>query len=104
MNVSDEALLKSGISQADLSRIKHNVSVHGGTLEEAVERLANRFRVLTWVITFSVLVMAALLIFSSPVKIIAGGVSFLIVIAIVLSAQPVMLAWKCWRHRRADRR
>ena len=44
MNVSDEALLKSGISQADLSRIKHNVSVHGGTLEEAVESLANRFR------------------------------------------------------------
>lgn len=103
MNVSDEALLKSGISQADLSRIKHNVSVHGGTLEEAVESLANRFRALTWVIAFSVLVMAALMIFSSPVKIIAGGVSFLIVIAIVFSAQPVKLAWKCWRHRRSDR-
>lgn len=29
MNVSDEALLKSGINQADLSRIKHNVSVRG---------------------------------------------------------------------------
>ena len=104
MNVSDEALLKSGIKQADLSRIKHNVSVHGGTLEEAVESLANRFRALTWVITFSVLVMAALLVFSSPVKIIAGGVSFLIVIAIVLSAQSVTLVWKCWRHRRADSR
>ncbi|MFP3338769.1 hypothetical protein R0J91_12360, partial [Micrococcus sp. SIMBA_131] len=75
-----------------------------GTLEEVVESLANRFRSLTWVISFSVLVMAALLVFSSSVKIIAGAVAFLIVIAIVLSAQPVTLAWKCWRHRRADRR
>ncbi|WP_432369320.1 hypothetical protein ACRPH4_22955 (plasmid) [Pantoea allii] len=103
MNVSDEALLKSRINQTDLSRIKHN-TVHGGTLEEAVESLANRFRALTWVITFSALLMAALLVFSSSVKIIADGVSFLIVIAKVLSAQPVTLAWKCWRHRRADSR
>lgn len=45
MKVTDEALLRSGFTPSDLQKIKNNVESYGGTLGEAIQDLANRFRV-----------------------------------------------------------
>ncbi|WP_338113427.1 hypothetical protein [Yersinia bercovieri] len=103
MRVSEEALLSSGFSHTDLQKIKNNVESYGGTLEEAIQDLANRFRALTWVATGCVLVFIFLVIFSSTIKIVAGGLSFLLGISIMMFAQPPVLTYKSWRFWRANR-
>ncbi|MBS0055525.1 hypothetical protein [Yersinia sp. Marseille-Q3913] len=103
MNVNEEKLLKSGFTNAELQKIKNNVDRFGGTLSEAIQDLANRFRALTWVTTGCVLVFIFLVIFSSTIKIVAGGLSFLLGISIMMFAQPPVLTYKSWRFWRANR-
>lgn len=105
MRVSEEALLSSGFSHTELQKIKNNVESYsyGGTLGEAIQNLANRFRALTWVATGCVLVFIFLVIFSSTIKIVAGGLSFLLGISIMMFAQPPVLTYKSWRFWRANR-
>lgn len=104
MDVSEEALLISGFSAEDVQKIKNNVERYGGTLEEVVSDLARRFSTLIWITAICALVFMLLVIFSSPVRMLAGGLSFVVGIAIMLCAQPPLLSYKSWRYRRTFRR
>ncbi|MFC0140056.1 hypothetical protein ACFFJN_08270 [Erwinia mallotivora] len=55
MKISEEALLHAGFSAADLRKIRNNTESYGGTLGEAIQDLANRFRIMMWV--FSACIM-----------------------------------------------
>ncbi|MGE9552761.1 hypothetical protein ACQPT2_16440 [Erwinia amylovora] len=98
MKVHEEKLLESGFSQADIQKIKNNVGSYGGTIEEAIHDLRNRFRVLLWITSGCFCVFIFLLLFSSKPTIVGGGISLLIAVAIVTFIQPPVLAFKAWRY------
>ncbi|WP_233592583.1 hypothetical protein [Erwinia psidii] len=68
MNVSEERLLQSGFSQEDPGKIKINIDSYGGTLDEAIQELATKFRVLIWISSACMLVFIFLLLFVSEPK------------------------------------
>lgn len=98
MKVSEEALLQSGFTHTELKKIKDNIEIYGGTLDEAIHDLSNRFRVLLWIVSGCVCVFLFLLLFSSEAMIVGGGFSLLITIVIVAFIQPPILAYKSWRY------
>ncbi|MFW0697412.1 hypothetical protein [Pantoea sp. R13S299] len=100
MIVNESELLKSGFTDADLKKIKNNLESYGGTLDEAVVDLKNRFRVLLWIVSACTLVFILLLCFSTKPYVLGGGLSLLIGIIIVTFIQPPVLAWKSWRYWR----
>lgn len=65
MNVSEDKLLQSGFSHADLKIIQNNIDSYGGTLEEAIQELANRFSVVTWVTSGCLIIFVFLVLFAS---------------------------------------
>ncbi|MCF2229045.1 hypothetical protein LGR88_10490 [Enterobacter cloacae] len=78
MDVTEEALLSSGFTRSDLQKIKNNVESYGGTLGEAIQDLANRFRVVLWITSSCLLVFIILVLFSSKENIISGGISVMV--------------------------
>lgn len=98
MKISEEALLKSGFTHAELQKIKKNIEIYGGTLDEAIHDLRNRFRVLLWIVSGCFCIFIFLLLFSSVPRIVGGGFSLLITIAIVTFIQPPILGYKSWRY------
>nr|WP_241199901.1 hypothetical protein [Erwinia billingiae] len=93
----------AGFTVQDLEKIKNNVARFGGTPEEAIKDLARRFSTLIWISVICTAIFIMLVIFGSPVKIFAGGVSFVTGITIMLFAQPVALSYKSWKVRRQTR-
>ncbi|WP_067701742.1 hypothetical protein [Erwinia sp. ErVv1] len=100
MKVSETALLESGFSHADLQKIKNNVESYGGTLEEAVNDLARRFSTLLWVTGVCIVVFLLLVAFTSPIRVMAGGLAIIVGITIMSFAQPPKLSYKSWRYRK----
>lgn len=103
MKVSDEALLRSGFTPSDLQKIKNNVESYGGTLGEAIQDLANRFRVVLWITSACLMVFIILVLFSAKETVVGGGISILIAIVIVAFIQPPVLSYKSWRFWRKFR-
>jgi hypothetical protein len=103
MKVTDEALLRSGFTPSDLQKIKNNVESYGGTLGEAIQDLANRFRVVLWITSACLMVFIILVLFSAKETVVGGGVSILIAIVIVAFIQPPVLSYKSWRFWRKFR-
>lgn len=96
MKVTDEALLRSGFTPSDLQKIKNNVESYGGTLGEAIQDLANRFRVVLWITSACLMVFIILVLFSAKETVVGGGISILIAIVIVAFIQPPILSYKSW--------
>lgn len=103
MNVTDEALLRSGFTLSDLQKIKNNVERYGGTLEEAIYDLARRFNTLLWVASVCFTILIILVVFSSPLKALAWGLAIIIGVSIMTLAQPPVLSYKSWRYRKRTR-
>lgn len=100
MDVTEEALLSSGFTQSDLQNIKNNVENYGGTLGEAIQDLANRFRGILWITSSCLMVFILLVLFAAKETVVGGGISILIAIVIVLFIQPPVLSYKSWRFWR----
>lgn len=103
MKVTDEALLRSGFTPSDLQKIKNNVESYGGTLGEAIQDLANRFKVVLWITSACLMVFIILVLFSAKETVVGGGISILIAIVIVAFIQPPVLSYKSWRFWRKFR-
>ncbi|HED2521380.1 TPA: hypothetical protein R4Y92_005349 [Klebsiella aerogenes] len=103
MKVTDEALLHSGFTPSDLQKIKNNIESYGGTLGEAIQDLANRFRVILWITSSCLMVFIILALFSAKETVVGSGISILIAIVIVLFIQPLVLSYKSWRFLRKNR-
>ncbi|ORM74499.1 hypothetical protein HA48_04275 [Pantoea wallisii] len=101
MLVSEEELLRSGFSSAELQAVKNNVESYGGTLEQAIHDLARRFSRMIWIAAIFLAIFIILVLFSSGIKIIAGGISLVLGIGFMLLAQPPVLCYKSWRYWRA---
>jgi len=103
MNVTKEQLLQSGFNHADLQIIQNNIDSYGGTLEETIQDLANRFRVVIWVFYGCIIIFTWIALTHENPYIIATGISLLIAMAIVLFMQPPVLSYKSWRYWKANR-
>lgn len=104
MDVNEKNLSRAGFKYADIQKIRRNVDAHGGTFSEALQDLANRFRILLCVISGCVLVFVLLLSFGSEDSIISGGIALLCGAVIAMLSQPPMLSYKSWRYFRYNRR
>ena len=103
MDVTEEALLRSGFTSAELQKIKNNVESYGGTLGEAIQDLANRFRIVLWVF-YGCAIMFMWEFFSNDgVAVISTGIGLLITMLIVIFVQPPVLSYKSWRFWRKNR-
>ena len=100
MNVTDEALLRSGFTPSDLQKINNNVESYGGTIEEAINDLARRFSTLIWVSGVCIVVLLLIVVFSSSIRVLAWGLAITVGITIMSFAQPPMLSYKSWRYRK----
>lgn len=100
MKVSETALLESGFSHAEIQKINKNVELYGGTLEEAINDLSRRFSTLMWVTVVFVVIFFFLCVFSTPIKALAGGISFAIGFVLMAFAQPFGISYKSWRYRK----
>ncbi|MBP2167921.1 hypothetical protein J2125_001113 [Erwinia toletana] len=103
MIISDEKLAQAGFTRSDLQKIKNNVDSYGGTFGEAIQDLANRFRILIWISCFCSAVFAWLVFSGDVERMIAGGISLVITMLIVIFIQPPVLSYKSWRYWRANR-
>ncbi|MBT0724522.1 hypothetical protein HH682_08770 [Rosenbergiella sp. S61] len=103
MKVSETALLESGFSHDELQKIKNNVENYGGTLEEAINDLARRFRSWLWVTGVCIVFFLLLVAFSSPIKVIAGGLAIVFAITIISFMQPLLISYKSWRYIKLTR-
>ncbi|WP_338064062.1 hypothetical protein [Yersinia bercovieri] len=100
MRVSEEALLSSGFSHTELQKIKNNVESYGGTLGEAIQDLANRFKIVLWIF-FGCMTMFIWVVFSSDrAYITSAGIGLLITMLIVIFCQPPIISYKSWRYWR----
>jgi len=100
MKVSKTALLEAGFNNDELQKIKSNVENYGGTLEEAINDLARRFRSWLWVTGVCIVFFLLLVAFSSTIKVIAGGLAMLLGIIIMSFALPLVVSYKSWRYRK----
>lgn len=103
MNIDFDNLKKVGFTQKELDKITENTNMHGGSVADAINDLANRFKILIWLSSFLVLSFLALVIWSTEIKIIGGGISFVIGILIISMTFPVPLGYKAWKYRKKYR-
>ncbi|MBO1811589.1 hypothetical protein J4G53_25525 [Serratia ureilytica] len=96
MSISEEQLLASGFTPADMKKIKNNLASYGGTLGEAIHDLANRFRVILWIF-YGCLALIAWLIISGDIdNIISGSIGLAVTMFIVVFINPPVLSYKSW--------
>ncbi|ELY4777090.1 hypothetical protein ACLE1A_003692 [Cronobacter turicensis] len=103
MDMNEKNLLKAGFRDTDLQKIKCNVERYGGTFSEAIDDLANRFRILLCVVTGCVLIFVVLLVFGSESSRLSGGIALLCGAGITMASQPPLLAYKSCRYCRSHR-
>jgi hypothetical protein len=103
MKVSEAALLQSGFSPEDLQKIKNNIDSYGGSLDDSIHDLANRFRIVLWVFFGCIAVFIWVIFSNNQVYIMSTGIGLLITMLIVIFVQPPVLSYKSWRYCRIHR-
>ena len=103
MKVSEETLLESGFSPADVLKIKSNVENFGGTLDEAIQDLAKRFNVAKWItlVAFVILTLTSLL--STKNNTLSLAFALMAGLPLIWYLTPTRLAFKAWRYQYATR-
>ena len=96
MNVTDEALLRSGFTPSDLQKIKNNVESYGGTIEEAINDLARRFSTLIWVSGVCIVVLLLIVVFSSSIRVLAWGLAITVGITIMSFRSSSSTSFSLW--------
>lgn len=103
MKVNDANLLESGFSSIDIQKIKNNTENYGGSVDDTIQDLANRFVIAIFVVAGCLVVFVLLVLFGSAESLFAGSVGLLCGIAVAIFIQPPVLAYKSWRYRRTNR-
>ncbi|ASB75728.1 TPA: hypothetical protein ACG0AS_001457 [Enterobacter hormaechei subsp. hoffmannii] len=103
MDVTEDALLRSGFTQSDVQKIKNNVESYGGTLGEAIQDLANRFRIVLWIFCAFTAMFIWVIISNEIEYVISTGIGLFIAMLIAVFVQPPVLSYKSWRFWRKYR-
>ena len=102
MRVSEEALLRSGFSPADLRKVKNNLESYGGTLGDAIQDLSRRFTIALTVVLCCLAVFIFLLFVGSSETVFSGGIALLCGCAVAIFVQPPVLSYNSWLYRSAN--
>lgn len=103
MIVSEDALLRSGFSSADLRKVKNNLKSYGGSLGDAIQDLSRRFTIALTVVLCCLAIFIFLLFVGSSETVFSGGIALLCGCAVAIFVQPPVLSYKSWRYQRANR-
>jgi hypothetical protein len=100
MNITEEALLRSGFTEKELGYLKNNIENYGGTLDEVVPDLARRFKIMLWVFFcgFCFFIFLICTKYDDPWYVFSSGISLLLGLLIVAFCQPPIISYKSWRH------
>lgn len=74
--------------------------MHGGSIAEAINDLASRFKIFLWFSVFFAIVFIALLIWGSESKIIGGAIGLLAGAFIISLTFPVPIGYKSWKDKK----
>ena len=102
MAINENDLLKAGFTSKDIVRIQSTLSHNGGTLDELLTTLSNRFRAATWITSALALVYLFTVVAGNRTHILTGGLAILVALLIVWGAIPVSLSRKARRFRKLN--
>lgn len=100
MKVTEEALLKSGFSPADVEKINNNVKSYGGTPDSVIHDLANRFNISKWITIVAFFILFIALIFSSKNNILSLLFALIVGLPFIWYLTPARLAFKAWQYKK----
>lgn len=100
MKITEEQLLQSGFSQADLQKLKNNIANYGGTLDSVTHALANRYNASKWITVVAFTVLALTMMMASIDTIITLAATLAIVLPFIWYLAPAKLAYRSWRYRK----
>ncbi|MDA8480239.1 hypothetical protein NNO04_16195 [Citrobacter sp. Awk 4] len=103
MKVNEVNLLQSGFSSTDIQKIKNNTEKYGGSIDDTIQDLANRFVIATFVVAGCLVVFILLVLFGSAESLFSGSIGLLCGTAVAIFVQPPVLAYKAWRFKRLNR-
>ena len=100
MNVSEEKLLQSGFSDAELQKLRCYLVKNELTLDKVINELSKRFQAAFWLTVGMLLLYTVTLFFASKENIISLGIALLVALLITWFFQPPVLAYKSWAFRK----
>lgn len=100
MKISEEKLLQSGFTPAELQKLKRYLIKGELTLEMAISDLSRRFLAALWLTSGLVVVYVITLFLASRENIISLGVAMLFALLVIWFFQPPVLAYKSWAFRK----
>ena len=102
MAINENDLRNAGFTSKDIVRLHSAIANHGGTLEELLTTLSNRFRAATWITTAMTLAYIGTVMTGSRTHILTGGIAILIALVIVWCSIPVSLSRKARLFRKLN--
>lgn len=100
MKVSEETLLASGFSLAEIQKIKSNVESFGGNFDEVIQDLAKRFNVAKWITIVAFIILFFTSVLSTKNNTLSLAFSLVVGLPLVWYLAPAKLAFKAWRYKR----
>lgn len=100
MNISEEKLLQSGFSDAELQKLRRYLVKNELTLDRVINDLSKRFQAAFWLTAGIILLYTVTLFLASKENIISSGIALLVALLITWFFQPPVLAYKSWAFRR----
>ncbi len=100
MKVSEEKLLQSGFTGAELQKLKRYLVKDELSLAMVINDLSKRFLAALWLTVGIILVYIVTLFVASKENIISLGIALLVALLITWFFQPPVLAYKSWAFRR----
>ncbi|CAI1577279.1 MULTISPECIES: hypothetical protein [Serratia] len=100
MAITEEKLLAAGFTLADVQKLKNNLDNYGGSFEQVIQGLSNRFRANIWITAAVVVVCLTVLFGGSLGDAASAAVAALIALAIVWFTVPIPLAYRAWSSRK----
>ncbi|WP_034949236.1 hypothetical protein [Erwinia oleae] len=100
MNISEEKLLRSGFTGAELQKLRRYLVKNELTLDMVINDLSKRFQAAFWLTVGILVVYTVTLFLASKENIISLGIALLVALLITWFFQPPVLAYKSWAFRR----
>lgn len=101
MKVTEEALLESGFSPAELQKLKNNIANYGGTLDSVTHDLANRFKASKWISVIALTILVITIMLTSFDASESFAATLTVVLPFLWYITPAKLAYKAWHYRKS---
>ncbi|AXF75059.1 hypothetical protein LU631_09105 [Erwinia tracheiphila] len=100
MAITEEKLLASGFTPADVQKLKNNIDNYGGSFDQAVHDLSNRFRSVQWISIVAFVILLLVSVFSSKNNALSLLFALITGLPFIWYLAPAKLAYKSWKLKK----